>query len=75
MSLPVYQLFNIKSASIEELKNVLSPDMNLKHPVAFNLKNLDLEGQREAIGYIENYFYSNNLTFKFPYTSVSYKRS
>ncbi len=67
MSLPVYQLFNIKSASIEELKNVLSPDMNLKHPVAFNLKNLDLEGQREAIGYIENYFYSNNLTFKFPY--------
>ena len=67
MSLPVYQNYNIKSASIEDMKNILTPDMNLKHPVVFNLKGLTLEDQREAIGYIENYFYSNNLTFKFPY--------
>lgn len=67
MSLPVYQQFNVKSASIEDIKNILSPDINLKHPVAINLKALTLEDQQEAIGLIENYFYSNDLTFKFPY--------
>lgn len=67
MSLPVYQQFNIKSSSVEEMKSLFTPDINLKHPVVFNLKGMELEEQREAIGYIENYFYSNNLTFKFPY--------
>ncbi len=67
MSLPVYQQYNIKSASIEEMKTLLSGDMNLKHPVVINLKALGLEEQREAIGYIENFYYSNNLSFKFPY--------
>jgi hypothetical protein len=67
MSLPVYQHISIKSASLEDLGNMLHPDINLKHPVVFNLKSLDLDQQREMIGLIENYFSSNNISFKFPY--------
>lgn len=67
MSLPVYQHLNLKTGSLEELGNLLHPDMNLKHPVVFNLKTLDLDGQRESIGLIENFFASQNLSFRFPY--------
>lgn len=67
MSLPLYQHINLKSGSLEELGNLLHPDMNLKHPVVFNLKTLDLDGQRESIGLIENFFASQNLSFRFPY--------
>ncbi|MCM2349080.1 MAG: hypothetical protein NDI69_03605 [Bacteriovoracaceae bacterium] len=67
MSLPVYQHFNLKTASLEEVNSLLTRDLNLKHPVVINLKSLDLDEQRETIGLIENYFFSNNLSFKFPY--------
>jgi hypothetical protein len=67
MNLPIYQHLNVKSASPEDLTHVLNPDLNLKHPAAINLKAMDLDEQREAIGIIENYFVSHNLSFKFPY--------
>jgi hypothetical protein len=67
MSLPVYQHITIKNASLEDLGHMLHPDMNLKHPVVINVKALDLDAQREIIGLIENYFSSNNLSYKFPY--------
>lgn len=67
MSLPVYQHINLKTGSIEELGNLLHPDMNLKHPVVFNIKTLDLDSQRDSIGMIENFFVSQNLSFKYPY--------
>lgn len=67
MSLPVYQHINLKSGSIEELGNLLHADMNLKHPVVFNMKTLDLDSQRDSIGLIENFFVSQNLSFKYPY--------
>lgn len=67
MSLPIYQHINIKNASLEDIGNMLHQDINLKHPVVFNLKTLDLDQQREMIGLIENFFASNNISFKFPY--------
>lgn len=67
MSLPVYLHINLKTASLEEMGNLLHSDMNLKHPVVFNLKTLDLDGQRETIGLIENFFVSQNLSYKYPY--------
>lgn len=67
MNLPIYQHINLKSASTEDLQNVLSSDLNFRHPVAINLKTMDLDDQREAIGLIENYFVSHNLSYKFPY--------
>jgi len=67
MSLPVYQHVNLKTASLEDLGHMLHHDLNLKHPVVINLKALDLDQQREMIGLIENYFSSNNLSYKFPY--------
>lgn len=67
MSLPVYQHVNLKTASLEDLGHMLHADLNLKHPVVINLKSLDLDQQREMIGLIENYFSSNNLSYKFPY--------
>lgn len=67
MSLPLYQQLNLKSASLDDLRSVLHRDMNLKHPVVMNTKNLDLDQQREVIGLIENFFMSNDLSFKYPY--------
>ena len=67
MSLPVYQNITVRSSSLEELNALLNPDMNLKHPVVINLKNLDQDQQRETIGVIENFFVSSNLSYTFPY--------
>lgn len=67
MSLPVYQVIQVKSSSLEDLNDILTKDMNLRHPVAINLLALDLDAQREFIGLIENYFVSENISFKFPY--------
>lgn len=67
MSLPIYQHVNIRALQLEDLKNFLHPDMNLKHPVALNLKHLDPTQQLELIGLIENYFVTENLSYKFPY--------
>lgn len=67
MSLPIYQHINVWTIQLEDLKKFLSEDMNLKQPVALNLKQLNLEQQREVVGLIENYFSTNNLSYKFPY--------
>ena len=67
MSLPIYQHVNIKTIQLEDLQNFLNPEMNSVHPVALNLKQLDLEQQREIVGLIENYFSTNNYSFKYPY--------
>lgn len=67
MSLPIYQHVNIKTIQLEDLQNFLNPEMNSGHPVALNLKQLDLEQQREIVGLIENYFSTNNHSFKYPY--------
>jgi hypothetical protein len=67
MNLPVYQHINLKSAALDDLIHILTPDINLKHPVVVNVLALDMDQQREAIGLIENYFVSSNLSFRFPY--------
>jgi hypothetical protein len=67
MNLPVYHHINFRNASLEDLNSILSRDMNLKHPVALNLKYLLEDEQREIIGLIENFFVSNNISYKFPY--------
>jgi hypothetical protein len=67
MSLPVYQHINFKTASISELNSILHPELNMKHPVVLNLKNVDIDQQRELIGLIENFFVSANLSYRFPY--------
>jgi hypothetical protein len=67
MSLPVYQQINLKSASFEDLSSLLQPDMNLRHPVVINTRSLDFDQQREVIGLIENFFFSQNISFKVPY--------
>lgn len=67
MSLPVYQVIQVKTSSLEDLNELLKKDMNLRHPVVLNLLALDLDSQREFIGLIENFFVSENVSFKFPY--------
>lgn len=67
MSLPIYQHINVRSIQLEDLKIFLHEDMNVKHPVALNLKELEQEQQREVVGLIENFFSTNNLSYKFPY--------
>ncbi len=68
MSLPVYQVIQVKSSSLEDLSEILKKDMNLRHPVVLNLLELNLDAQREFIGLIENFFVSENISFKFPYS-------
>lgn len=67
MSLPVYQHINVRTIQLEDLRNLLNRDINLRHPVALNLKFLDLDQQREMIGLIENFFETNNVSYKYPY--------
>lgn len=67
MSLPVYVNVNFRTGQLEEVRQVLSKDMNLRHPVALNLKALELDQQREVAGLIENFFVSSNVSWKFPY--------
>lgn len=67
MSLPIYQHYNLKSASLEDLEAFLKPDLNLRHPVVINLKIFTLDQQRDIVGLIENYYVSNNYSYKFPY--------
>lgn len=67
MNLPVYQHINLKSSNLEDLKRILEPDLNLKQPVVLNLKNFSLEEQRELIGLIENHFFTQNISYHFPY--------
>lgn len=56
-----------RSSSYDDLGNILSEQLNLKHPVVISLKNLEFDVQREFIGLIENYFTSKNLDYNFPY--------
>src|SRR5690606_33710468 len=67
MSLPTYHQIQLKSASLEDLEQLLNLEMNLKHPVVFNLKNLDLDQQRDVIGLIENFFTTQKRSYKYPY--------
>lgn len=67
MSLPVYQIIAVKSTSLEALAEILKKDMNLHQPVALNLLALESEDQREFVGLVENFFTSENVSFKFPY--------
>ena len=67
MSLPIYQHINVRIIQLEDLKNFLHRDMNMKHPIALNLKHLDFDQQREMIGLIENFFVTSGLSYKFPY--------
>lgn len=67
MNLPIYQHINIRSQAFEDLNQILTPEMNSKHPVVFNIRALDSDQQREFIGLIENYFTTKNVSFLFPY--------
>ncbi len=67
MNLPIYQHINIRSQVFEDLNSILTAEMNIRHPVVFNLRSLDIDLQREFIGLIENYFTTQNVSFTFPY--------
>ena len=67
MSLPIYQLINIRSIQVEDLKSLLNREINLKQPVALSLKLLPFDQQTALVGLIENFFATNNLSYKYPY--------
>lgn len=67
MSLPIFHHIHVRSSDLEDISVLLTVDMNLKHPVVLHLKEMDLDQQREVIGVVENFFTSENLSFKFPY--------
>lgn len=67
MSLPIWQQIHIRTSSLEDLNFVLSQNLNLKHPAVIVISTLNSDQQREIIGLVENHYFSNNISFKFPY--------
>ncbi len=67
MSLPVYRHIHVRTDSIDELVALLSVELNIKNPVAFHLETLNSHQQKEMVGIIENFFDTENVSFKFPY--------
>lgn len=67
MSLPIYHLINIRSIQVEDLNSLLNREINFKHPVALSLKLLPFDQQTALVGLIENFFSTNNLSYKYPY--------
>ncbi len=67
MNLPIYQIVPIKTNALEELDSLLFEGMNLTRPVAFDLKSLSPDDQREMIGLIENWFETHQASWRFPY--------
>ena len=67
MNLPIYQIINVKSAQLEDIAALLHEDLNLRRPVAYVLKTLSLDEQREMIGVIENWFETHQVSWRYPY--------
>jgi acyl-CoA synthetase (NDP forming) len=67
MNLPIYQIINVKSAQLEDIAAILHEDLNLRRPVAYVLKTLNLDEQREVIGVIENWFETHQASWRYPY--------
>jgi len=67
MSLPIYQHINVRKENLEDVKKVFHKEMNLKHPISFNIKHLDPDEQLSFFKFSESFFKSQNISFKFPY--------
>jgi hypothetical protein len=67
MNLPIYQIIHCKTGQIEELLEILKPEINHKRPVAIQLSHLPLDQQRESIGMIDNWFEGRQQSPFFPY--------
>ncbi|MBY0517991.1 MAG: hypothetical protein K2P81_13870 [Bacteriovoracaceae bacterium] len=67
MNLPIYQILPIKSADLHEIASLLHEDLNLKRPVVFDLLTLSKDDQREVIGIVENWYYTHQASWRFPY--------
>lgn len=67
MNLPIYQIIHIKNADLIDMAAMLHVDMNLHRPVAFVLKTLSLDEQRELIGVIGNWFETHQASCGHPY--------
>lgn len=51
----------------EELRELLTPDLNLQAPVVFDVRELPEEDQNGARQLIEVFFRDHNLSLRFPY--------
>ncbi len=67
MSLPTYLHIHLKTTSLDEITSVLTSHFNFKQPVVIHIKQFETGAQRELIGLIENYFFTQNMSYKFPY--------
>lgn len=67
MSLPVYRHISISFFSPEELKEILTDDINLRGPIAFDTSEMPELQQKEFVIFLEQFFISKNESFLFPY--------
>jgi hypothetical protein len=67
MNLPIYQIIYVKSAQLEDIAALLHEDLNLRRPIAYVLKTLSLDEQREVIGVIDNWFETHQASWRYPY--------
>jgi hypothetical protein len=67
MNLPFYKHLKINHFSQEELSEILSEELNLRHPVAIDISEMPQADQKEFIYFLEQYFTKRNESFLFPY--------
>jgi len=67
MSFPIYKIIKIQDNYFDQLHSIIFENTNQSRPVVFDTLSLDIDQQREFIGLIENYYLSNEISFKFPY--------
>lgn len=67
MNLPVYKHLKINHFSQEELREILSEELNLRHPVAIDISEMPQADQKDFIYFLEQYFTRRNESFLFPY--------
>jgi hypothetical protein len=67
MNLPVYRHLKINHFSQEELSEILSEELNLRHPVAIDISEMLVADQKDFIYFMEQYFTKRNESFLFPY--------
>jgi hypothetical protein len=67
MNLPNYQLVQIKNSDLTQISELLNDENNLKRPVVYVVNSLNLDEQREVIGVIENWYDTNEISWRVPY--------
>jgi hypothetical protein len=67
MSFPIYKIIKIQDSYFDHLQSIILQNTNQTQPIVFDALLLDIDQQREFVGLVENFYVTNEISFKFPY--------